>query len=138
MAEKKQRKFSLIDLLMIIMIVGIIFTFYGPLKQIKLSQKRVHAILNDLEFIAQKDVQFSRTEAGDGDYAFDISQLNLKDGVLEEEFFTFGVSDTTVYAISKDTFGEAGAELHYYLPNGPFSVKEDELSRKVIEPNWLP
>lgn len=137
MAEKHGKKFSLIDLLMIIMIVGIIFTFYGPLKQIKLSQKRVHNILNDLEFIAQKDVEFSKTEMGDGDYAFDISQLNIT-ADLDEDFFTFAVSDTTVFAVSKKEFGESGAELHYYLPNGPFYVKDDDVSRKAIEPSWLP
>lgn len=137
MADIKDKKFSLIDLLMIIMIVGIIFTFTVPLKQIKMSQARVHDILADMRFIANENVKFSESEMGDGDYAFDISQLNLQKD-LNDKYFEFSLTDSSVVAVTKKDFGKAGAEIHYYLPNGPFTVNEDDLSRKLIDPNWLP
>ncbi len=137
MSKKISHKFSLIDLLMILMVVGIIFNFVVPMKQLKRNQKIIFETIKQIKFIAQKDIEF-RDTVGEGDFAFDLSQLNISKN-LDETYFSFAATDTTIVAFSKkETYGIEKAEFFYYLPNGPFMVAEDDISRNNIDPNWLP
>lgn len=138
----KKGKFSLIDLLMIIMIVGIIVTFIVPMKQTQKYHERVKEAIYNLQVIAQKDVEF-KNNPENGYYAFDLSMLNIKDklkkGKSDTEFyFEYSLTDSTVIAESKSSFGKEGVEIVYYLPEGPMLLGESQVSQDVIDPNWLP
>jgi len=136
MADAKvSKKFSLI-----IIVVAIVITFIVPLRQVKETRSIVMDLVNNFELILQAENDFkANPELGDGSYAMDIMQLdpNILSKV-DTTYFSYAVTDTTINAVSKKTFGIEGASIFYYLPAGPYSVGDDELSRKAIDPNWLP
>ena len=137
---KQKKKFSLIELLMIIMLVGIIITFTLPLKTAKKNKEKLSEAIINLQKIARVDVNFKKDpNGGDGDYAMIIDQLNLqKNPNIKMKFFDYSVTDTTVVAVTNKTFGKTGAGVFYYLPEGPFDLTDKPISKKVFDPNWLP
>lgn len=146
MAENK-RKFSLIELTMIIMLVGIIITLVVPLKQKRTYQQKTKEAVSNMQIIAKENLAFKANEnLGAGFYAMDISQLNLNWDELGKKYnrsltnlyFDYSLTDSTVIATSKDAFGKKDAQIEYFLPNGPFRVHDDTTSRSIIDANWLP
>ncbi|MCB5230268.1 MAG: hypothetical protein WCX83_04850 [Candidatus Cloacimonas sp.] len=131
-----KKKFSLIDFLMILMLVGIVAALIIPIREDKKNMAKVNEALRDMQVIIKADVDF-KNHPDNGYYAFDLSMLNIEDK-LAKNYFEYTLSDTTVNAITKAEFGVVGAEIYYYLPEGPWVVKDDEVSRSVIDPNWLP
>jgi Tfp pilus assembly protein PilE len=139
--EKQQyddgRKFSLIELLMIIMLVGIIFTLIIPLRNDKINREKVREAVYNLQYIAKLDEEF-HDNPDNGYYAYDLSMLNIKKDQLkkfgDKYLFDYALTDSAAVAITNENFGKKGAEILYYLPNGPFQVKD----KSVIDPNWLP
>ena len=95
---KQKKKFSLIELLMIIMLVGIIITFTLPLKTAKENKAKLSEAIMNLQKIARIDVRFKNDpNGGDGDYAMIIDQLNLqKIQDIKMNYFDYSVTDTTV------------------------------------------
>jgi len=162
----EKKKFSLIELLMIIMIVGIIFTLIIPMRQDKKTKDMLSEAIRNLQIIARADVAFKEDpEKGDGIYMFDhiVVQyhepsrddrgnqipayesgddlLNIKDQLQKKNkffYFDYSVNDTTVVAISNKNFGKSGAKVFYYLPSGPWGIGKDDLTKSMIDPNWLP
>ncbi|MCF7919984.1 MAG: hypothetical protein K9N06_08730 [Candidatus Cloacimonetes bacterium] len=99
-----EKKFSLVELLMIIMLVGIIFTIIVPLSiKTKNHQKITEAIYN-LQLIAYHDVQFYNNP-DNGYYAFDLSMLNIPEDLFRktkgELIFNYTLNDTTLEATLK-------------------------------------
>jgi len=163
---RKKGKFSLIELLMIIMLVGIIFTLIIPLRNDQIRKKRIEEAIRNIQIIAREDVKFMNDpDKGDGSYMFDHTVvkfveatkdennnvipatekgedlLNIKDELFKEGdffYFDYSVTDTTVVAVTNVNFGKAGAKIYYYLPTGPWGVADDDISKAVIDPNWLP
>lgn len=150
----KKSKFSLIELLMIIMVVGIVFTLIIPLRNDRISQKKLEEAIRNVQIIARADVAF-KDNPNYGYYIFEHTvQKVLDDGSLGGEdllniqsdlikyndvfYFDYAVSDSSVIAITNKNFGKEGAVIHYYLPNGPWIVQDDPVSRNTIDPNWLP
>jgi len=133
---KLEKKFSLIELLMILMIVGIFFSFVIPLRQDAKNHEMVKEAIRDMQIIIRANVEF-KNDPNNGYWAFDLGQLNI-DHKLNQNYFFYTLSDTTVTAISTDNFAVDGATISYYLPNGPWTAGEDDLTRSVINPNWLP
>ncbi len=137
---KKQAEFSLIELLMIIMIVGIAFTLIIPLKQDRENKAKLAEGVRNVQVIAREDVKFY-DNPDNGYYAFDLSMLDL-DGKLEKTgdvfLFDYSLTDSTVVATTNDNFGVVGASFFYYLPQGPFQLAEDKVSKQTFDPNWLP
>lgn len=131
-----KKKFSLIDFLMILMLVGIVTALVIPVREDMKNQRKVKEALNEVRLIVAKNIEF-KNDPDNGYYAFDLSQLNIE-GKLQKRYFNYELTDTTVVAVSKAEFGVEGAEFYYYLPSGPWMVKDDDFSRTVIEPNWLP
>ncbi len=153
MAVPNEKKFSLLELLMIIMLVGIVTTFVISGKVTKAYRLKIQEYaVPAMQVIAAEDVIFKAAETkGDGDYAMDISQLNLKwaelstkyakrlnNVPLHNKYFTYSVTDSTIVATTNAEFGKEGLSFVYALPTGPFSVPGDASSDKIINPNWLP
>jgi len=142
LTSNEKKKFTLIELLMIFMVVGIIITFIIPMRQTKLNQGRVREAVHNLQIIAQANVQFFNSP-DNGYFAVDLSQLNVTDKLEKIDntgnyYFDYSLTDSTVVAKTNSNFGKSGAEIFYYLPKGPMQVAEDKLSRDTIDPNWLP
>jgi len=81
----KKRKFTLIELLMILMLVGIIFTLVIPMVEDRRNNERVIEAIRDVTIIREANQRF-REGPGEGFYAFDISQLNV-DELLDMNYF---------------------------------------------------
>lgn len=131
---KLEKKFSLIDLLMIVMLVGIVFSFVIPLREDSRNNEMVREAIRDMRIIIQANAEFRE----ENDYwAFDLGMLNI-DHKLYQNYFNYTLSDTTITAISTENFARSGARFHYFLPNGPWIVDDDRDTRQIIDPNWLP
>ncbi len=137
---EKKNKFSLIELLMIIMLVGIIFTLIIPLQTDKKNYEKMKEAIRNIQVIARADVIF-KNDPENGYYAFDVSMLNIDKELIKpgnDFFFDYSLTDSTVVATTNDNFGKKGASVYYYLPQGPWGVGDDKISKSVIDPNWLP
>ncbi|MBT3169306.1 MAG: type II secretion system protein [Candidatus Cloacimonetes bacterium] len=149
---KKEGKFSLIELLMIIMIVGIVLTLIIPLRADRMNKKKLSEAVRNVQIIARADAEF---EAENGYFIFEHSVmkfgenkeysgddlLNIKDKLqkFSDDFlFDYTVTDSTVVATSNKNFGKKGASIYYFLPNGPFGLNKDKISKNIFDPNWLP
>ncbi|HOE90532.1 MAG TPA: type II secretion system protein [Candidatus Cloacimonadota bacterium] len=120
------KNFSLIDLLMIIMIVGLVALAVFPKIQDSKNEKIIINSLTKMNLIIKANEQFKKE---DGDYAFDISQLNLKDE-LKDDFFEFTLNDTAIVATSNKL--TLNPVTYYYLLNEQgFRIMPD--SKKVID-----
>jgi len=151
---EKKGKFSLIELLMIIMIVGIVFTLTIPLRNDRIIQGKMREAVKNMQIIARADIAFMEEPAngyyifehnvlvldnGDGNTGEDL--LNIQDDlekIADVFYFDYSVTDSTVVAITNKNFGKEGAAIYYYLPNGPWNVGDDKISKNVFDPNWLP
>lgn len=132
----RKKQFSLIELLMILMMVGIIFTLIIPIREDRRNHERVREAIREMRIITAANIDF-KNDPANGYFAFDLGQLNI-DHLLEENYFNYALSDTTVIAVSNENFSVKGAEIYFYLPSGPWMAKDDDLTRSVINPNWLP
>ncbi|MFO7660817.1 MAG: hypothetical protein R6V77_07885 [Candidatus Cloacimonadaceae bacterium] len=139
MSEAKS-KFSLTELLSIILLVGLIFVFIIPVRQAKISSVRVSEAATMLKSIGDKAEDF-RNNPENGYYP-DISQLNLG-SMIESDYFEYSIvsDDSTVVAETKPAFGKQGAALVYSLSAKQYRIGKDEsdqISQKFINENWLP
>jgi len=151
---EKTKKFSLIELIMIIMLVGIVFTLIIPLRADKLNNEKLKEAVYNMQVIARADVDFMQDPAN-GYYIFEHTVVNLDDEgnytgedllyVLEnlqktngDFLFDYSVTDSTVVGVTNKNFGKENASIYYFLPNGPWGVSNDKISESVFDPNWLP
>jgi len=120
------KHFSLIDLLMIIMIVGLISLAIFPKMQ---DTKNEEIILNSLTKM-QKIIQANEKMKQDtGDYAFDISNRNMNDEI-KDSFFEFTLNDTAIVAISKN-LSVKEVSYYYMVADQKFKIAPD--SKKIID-----
>ena len=138
-AEKKPHgKFSVIDLLMIIMIVGVALTIMLPLQQTRRHEAIVRNSLMEMEKIILANEYF-RLNSGWETYAFDLSQLRdfstqyMRD--LDTSTFHFAVNDTAIVATTSQ-LGQTEKGYWYDLRDKRFRVFDD--SKDVIVDAWLP
>lgn len=151
---EKSKKFTLIELIMIIMLVGIVFTLIIPLNTDKLNHKKLKEAVHNMQVIARSDVAF-KVDPSNGYFIFEHTVVKLdeegnytgedllyiKDDLQKTDnafLFDYSVTDTTVVAVTNRNFGKTGASIFYYLPNGPWGVRKDKISESIIDPNWLP
>lgn len=151
---EKKSKFSLIELLMIIMLIGIIFTLIIPLSKDRINQAKLKEAIRNVQIIARADVAFKEDPAN-GYYIFEHNilkldeegnyigedLLNVKPDLVkygDEFLYDYSVTDSTVVATTNKNFGKESVVIFYYLPNGPWGVGEDKISKSIIDPNWLP
>lgn len=138
--ERNIAKFSLVELLTILLLVGLIFVFFVPVNQAKVSRQRVNGAISTINFISQKAEDFKNNP--DNGYYPDLSQLNLGDEVKNDYFeYTINPDDSTIVAITKSAFGKQGAALVYSFSGKQFRVGKDDSdleSKKAINENWIP
>lgn len=137
---KRNDKFSLVELVMIIMLVGIVFTLVVPLHNDYLNKKKINEAIRNIQIIARVDNDF-KNDPANGYYAFDISMLDLENKLekySQDYMFEYSLTDTTVVATSNKNFGKEGAVIYYYLPAGPWQIGDDRITKSVIDENWLP
>lgn len=163
---EQKSKFSLIELLMIIMIVGIVFTLIIPIRTDRINQEKVKEAIKNLQIIARADVAWKNdVDGGDGSYMFEHTVVRYepatKDSMgniipaqeggedllyvankLEKsgKFFLFDytITDSSIVATSNHTFGTDGVKIHYFLPQGPFQAGKDTVTKNIVDANWLP
>ena len=140
--DTAKKKFSLVELLMIIMLVGIVFTITIPFHQSQKEHQMVKEAIRNLQIIAHENVKFFNNPEN-GYYAFDLSMLDVNEKLTtlpkhNKYYFEYSLTDSTVVATSNENFGKEGIQIFYYLPSGPMSVADDALSREIVDPNWLP
>jgi len=131
-AEKPKGKFSLIDLLMIIMVVGVLATIVLPLQRTKSNEALVRGSLPDMIRIVQANDEFKRGD-GFGDNAWDLDQLNLRN--IDMSVFHFAINDTSIVATT-NRLGSLEKAYYFDTRDNRFRVRED--SRDVIFDTWLP
>ena len=135
-AEKKQvkskprGKFTIMDLLMVIMVVGVFFTLTLSVQQTKRYEAIVRESVDDMITILNA---LERFKVEEGFEAHDISQLNLRN--LKSQSFTYAMSDTAIVATST-TLVAVEKEFYYDLRDRRFRVNPE--SRDIIEVGWLP
>ena len=151
---EKTKKFSLIELIMIIMLVGIVFTLIIPLRADKINHGKLKEAVYNIQVIARADVVF-KTDPNNGYYIFEHTVVKLDDEgkytgedllyvvddlekTNDEFLFDYSVTDSTVVGTTNNNFGKEGASIYYFLPNGPWGVSNDKLSDSIFDPNWLP
>jgi len=136
-----EKKFSLVELLMIIMFVGIAFTIIVPLNISNKNHANMDEAIYNLQLIAQKNVEFYNNP-DNGYYAFDVSMLDIKPGEMKKtdgkHIFEYSLTDSTVIATTNEKFGTKGAKIVYYLPKGPWALGNDKISTTIFDPAWLP
>lgn len=163
---EQKSKFSLIELLMIIMIVGIVFTLIIPIRMDRINQEKVKEAIKNLQIIARADVAWrDDPDGGDGSYMFEHTVVRFEPASTDSmgnrvaaeevgedllyiapklekqgEFFLFDytITDTSVVATTNANFGHEGATIQYFLPQGPFQAGKDKATTAVIDANWLP
>jgi Tfp pilus assembly protein PilE len=142
--DKKQdnrfARFSLIELLTILILVGLIFIFVVPVNQTRISRDRIGNAIKTVAFIGEKAEEF-KNNPNNGYYP-DLSQLNLSKQVDTLFFnYTINAEDSTVVAETKQAFGKKGAFLVYNIGGKQYRVGKDDsdqTSKKFINENWLP
>ncbi len=136
-----EKKFSLVELLMIIMVVGIAFTIIVPLSIGKKNHDKMAEAIYNLQLIAQKNVEFYNVP-DNGYYAGFLSMLNIPEDQMKktdgEFIFEYSLNDSTIVAITNDKFGTKDAKIIYYLPRGPWALGDDKVSTSTFDPAWLP
>ncbi|MCD4651820.1 MAG: type II secretion system GspH family protein [Candidatus Cloacimonetes bacterium] len=140
------KKFSLIELLMIIMVVGIIFTLIIPISRDNKRRGLLEEAMHNVQVIKYHNELFKNNpDLGDGDYAGDIEQLNLNfiSEYIEPVYFTYSLTDTTIVAEITDAFaktqsGEDALKVVYTLPGGPWTVEGGLRAESLINPDWSP
>ncbi|MBT5420019.1 MAG: hypothetical protein HOK80_03940, partial [Candidatus Cloacimonetes bacterium] len=75
---EKNKKFSLIELVMIIMLVGIVFTLIIPLRTDKINHGKLNEAVYNMQVIARADVEF-KVDPANGYYIFEHTVVKLDD-----------------------------------------------------------
>jgi len=133
-----KNKFTVIDLLMVIMVVGVILTIILPLKQSRRHEAIVRNSLKEMEKIIHAN-EFFKLNSGWDSYAMDFSQLRgfsteqLR--TLNTSVFNFAVNDTAIVATTAQ-LGRTEKGYWFDLRDKRFRVNED--SKDVIVDAWLP
>jgi len=163
---ENKKKFSLIELIMIIMLVGIVFTLIIPLRADRINHDKLKEAVYNMQVIARADVDFKQDPANgyyifehtvvklddDGEYTGEdllyvldnlltIKELEGSEKIEKNDkvfLFDYSVTDSTVVGTTNKNFGKEDASIFYYLPNGPWGVNKDKISDSVFDPNWLP
>jgi type II secretory pathway pseudopilin PulG len=120
------KHFSLIDLLMVIIIVGIVSLAIFPKMQDSKNEKIIINSLEKMQLIINANEKL-KTETGD--YAFDIDMLNLKDQI-KDDYFQFVVNDTSIVAYSKNITTDS---INYYYNINDKRFKISPNAKEIID-----
>jgi len=130
--DAKKGKFSIIDLVMIIMVVGVIMTIVIPVQQTKSHETYVKNSLQDMARIINANEKFKLNDLFE-EYAPSLNYLKLEG--LDQSIFTYTLTDTTVVATSSK-LAKYDKSYYYDLREKKFRVSED--SEDIILAPWMP
>lgn len=137
---KEHSKFSLIELLTILLLVGLVFVFVVPVNQAKTNRGRVNEAITTMKMLGDKAEEFKNNP--DNGYYPDLSQLNLGDQAKSKYFlYTIVADDSTIIAETTSAFGKKGAFMVYSLSGKQYRIGKGDTdieSSKYIDENWLP
>ncbi|MBC8526887.1 MAG: hypothetical protein ISS28_08205 [Candidatus Cloacimonetes bacterium] len=129
--EKSPKKVSLIEVLMVILIVGIIVIILFPIIGDKQKIRKINEeVFPTFILIQEANNEFFKNQ---GEYAFDISQLNLQE-INNKKYFKFELTDSTVIATTTRKFGKPGAKIIYNFLLNSWSTGGTE---GVIDIDWI-
>jgi competence protein ComGC len=123
--------FSLIDLIMLIMVVGVIMIITIPLKQTKKNELQVRSSLIGMNKLIKANDLY-RIDNWD-ENAWEISHLGIKD--LDTSIFTFAIDDTCIVATSTK-LAKNDKSYYYHTSDKRFRVQLG--SEDIILNAWLP
>jgi len=130
-SDPQKTKFSIIDLMMMIMVIGVICTILIPVQQ---SRKHQTFVLNSLQDMANIRAANEIYKANDewGDYSWNLNELNVK---VDQSIFVYALSDTAIVA---ETNKLAREPKSFYLDmkTGKYHVAEG--SEDIIFKAWMP
>jgi len=134
-------KFTLLEMLIILLLVGLVFVFIVPVNRSRLNEQRVYQALESMKVLGEQAEIFKNNPAN-GYYPFDLSQMNLKT-IPDTTYFSYSINDKDSTLVAKTTkrFGGKPAYLVYSLSAKQFQVGKDDSdtdSKRVINENWLP
>jgi len=118
-------------LMMMIMVIGVICTILIPVQHSRHHQTYVTNSLQDMKKIVAANEHFKETDEF-GDYAWDLSQLNLK---VDQSIFQYTLSDTTIVAEAKNLSRDTKS-YYYDMKTRKYHVTEG--SEDVIFKAWMP
>ena len=130
--KKVSSKFSIIDLLMIIMVVGVILTIILPLRQARIHESLVRESMNEMYKVIRANDYFKQY-SGWQTYAVHIDQLVIDN--LNTSVFTFAINDTSIIATTEQ-LGRTEKAYWFDLRDRRIKVRED--SKDTIVDAWLP
>jgi type II secretory pathway pseudopilin PulG len=134
MAKKigSAREVTLIEVLMVILIVGVVVVLIIPAMADREKIEKINEeLIPTVKTILQKNEEFQEEY---GDYAFDISQLNLQE-LANKKYFTYSLTDSTIDATTTKGFGREGVTVRYNFLNDLWTIEGPE---GVIDKAWLP
>ena len=127
---KPSGKFTIMDLLMVIMVVGIFFTLTLSVQQTKKYEAIVRESVDDIISILHAMEVFRVTEGWD---AFEIEQLDIRS--FKSKDFVYVLTDTAVVATSSNLVAE---EKTYFYDLREHRFRVSPNSKDIIEDSWLP
>ncbi|MBS3741037.1 MAG: hypothetical protein KGY75_03410 [Candidatus Cloacimonetes bacterium] len=130
MADKADKRVSIIEVLMVILIVGIIVIIIFP----SIDAKRKIEIINNnvkptFNTILEKNQDFYEENG----YRPFLSQLNIS-ALNESEYFSYDMTDSTIIAETKSEFGKPGAKIIYNFEQDRWQIGGKE---GVVKEYWL-
>jgi len=124
-------KFSIIDLMMMIMVIGVICTILIPVQQSRKHQTYVLNSLQDMQKIRVANINYKENDEW-GEYSWNLDDLHVK---VDQSIFRYALSDTTIVA---ETSKLAREPKSFYLEmdSGKYYVTEG--SEDIIFKAWMP
>jgi len=130
MAGNAEKRVSIIEVLMVILIVGIIVIIVFPTIDAK---RKIKIINNEVKPTFQKIEKANEDFFEENGYRPFLSLLNLP-GLDESKYFSYDMTDSTIVATTKSEFGKPGAKIIYNFEQERWDVAGAE---GVIREYWL-
>ncbi|HNX38363.1 MAG TPA: hypothetical protein PL124_05100 [Candidatus Cloacimonadota bacterium] len=146
-APESANRIGLIELMMILMLVGLVFVFVFPMKQMKVdkaqelvSQGKVEALIPTFEKIVVALDKFVNDPKNEfKDYPFDLSQLNLGTVDTPEFKFSWDEMNKNIKATSTKEYGKEGIIISFNINDKVYTIDDKKPDVKpVVKDEWLP
>ncbi|PKN78643.1 MAG: hypothetical protein CVU48_07730 [Candidatus Cloacimonetes bacterium HGW-Cloacimonetes-1] len=138
-------KISLIEIMMILMLVGLVFVFVFPYKQMMIDKEKegiarqnFESVLPTFDIITKAAETYKKADEF-GSYPAFIEEMNL--GTIDTDMFKFEYADAgpTITAVTKEGFGKADIKVIYDITTKSYSVEDEKPSQMpTIKDDWLP
>lgn len=138
-------RIGLVEIIMITMLVGLVFVFVFPFKQMTvdkgkeaIARTRFEEALPIFEKVSAAADAYKKQDEFAA-YPIIIDEMNL--GNINTEYFRFEYTDAgpTITAISTEAFGKADVKVSYNMASKSFSIEDaDPKTVPTVKEDWLP